>query len=66
MSASKRLFEEAVERGEVPPPVGTRVKSKYHGETGVIEEYNKQGQPVVRWSYGNLLRADLAGLEVIS
>ena len=45
-------------------PLGVRVRDTQSGELGIIEEYRTDGIPLVRWDYGNLLRASLEDLEV--
>lgn len=53
---------------EFVPIIGTRVRSKVYrnGEEGYVEEIRKDGQPLVRWDYGQLLRATPSDLDILS
>lgn len=33
------------------------------GETGTVEEFRSDGEPLVRWDYGQLLRSRVVFLE---
>lgn len=45
--------------------IGARVLHRLTGEYGTIEEFRADGQPIVRWDYGNLLRCRPDNLEEV-
>ena len=47
-------------------PEGTKVWSVYRHEYGVVEAYNKAGNPCVRWEYGDLTATLLYNLRVVT